>query len=198
MVAACVSVTGFAPAVSDPVTEVSLEEIAERLSVGGLESLDEATVEALAVMVDAAPGDQLVIPLNDEAEAASGPQARAAFLCTATSGNVHKRSSSGKGSVGNKPKTSCSATMAQLYITMVLYKRRSPAILGSVNQGAFGGPTQSARNVKSVELKSVERACTNTKATTWHAINEHVVVDSKGCVYGIVTTAPDVSLTCGT
>lgn len=40
--------------------------------------------------------------------------------------------------------------------------------------------------------------CTNTKATSWKAVNTHVIVDAWGREHTLYSSTPTASLNCGT
>ncbi|WP_144268096.1 hypothetical protein [Demequina sp. NBRC 110055] len=189
-----------------------------------LEDLDQRTAEAFILMIenglgtlsddelsaiDAAiePGETLLVPHDDAAPQASvntlgGMTALAAIVpnipntdCEAKPGWPYERQSSNYEAIGSKPTTKCKSSKKELRINTVLMKVRSVWGTGSSQVDHWSGKNY---GVAAYGPTSWSKKCTNNKNTTWHTVNQHVVVRWDNCVYSLVTKSPKKEYSCGT
>ena len=178
-----------------------------KVAAVGLTELDAGELESLWDLIEQSGGESLVIrkeSMGLSSRLAVSPQSSLAASsapkpppCTANPSQVHLRKSGGYSVAGNKPFTECTVAQRHLYITTVLFTKRITGLLGSKSHGTYGGPTKGARNERRYENKAIEKACKNTKSTSWHALNEHVVIDNDGCPWAFITKTAVTKLNCG-
>lgn len=123
--------------------------------------------------------------------ASGGVTPLAAGPCTLYPSKVHQRKSGNYGTVGNKPYTECSVSVASIHQSTTVYKT---AWWGNVDSGTFPGGN---RNVSTNTQRNVEVTCTNSLSTTWFAVTDGTVVYGGTTYYSEVIT-PYNTYDCGT
>ncbi len=168
-------------------TDGTAEQVAQLLDGRQVADL---TDEELNDLIGLLPEDGSVIDIT---EGGPRPGARAPGVCESSTENVHLRTSSNKGAIGVKPTSKCTNVAQFMGIATVISKDTA---FGWSKQGSTF--TGSAYNTQKYTNTGIELKCTNTKATTWKAVNTHEIVDYKGCPHTLISSTPTSKLDCGT
>lgn len=113
--------------------------------------------------------------------------------CALSVGHMHLRTSSGKTTVGYKPKITCDRVVPRVTLGNEIKKHM---ILGWWSTEYTSSETRTS--IKTWELKSVEKSCTSPTKSKWRGTSNASMLATNGRSYHARTTTPDQDLKCGT